>query len=49
MTPAPRDVDGSGGQPVRRVGYGVNLAICLPRDALSVPVIRHLVRYALGQ
>lgn len=30
-------------------GYGVSLTICLPRDELSVPVIRHLVRYALDQ
>lgn len=30
-------------------GYGVTLAICLPRDELSVPVIRHLVRHALDQ
>ncbi|HET7312521.1 MAG TPA: ATP-binding protein [Mycobacteriales bacterium] len=27
----------------------MSLAICLPRDELSVPVIRHLVRYALDQ
>lgn len=30
-------------------GYGVSLALRLPRDALSVPVIRHLVRYALTE
>lgn len=30
-------------------GYGVTLAISLPRDALSVPVIRHLVANALEQ
>ena len=30
-------------------GYGLMLAICLPRDQLSVPVIRHLVRHALDQ
>jgi serine/threonine-protein kinase RsbW len=30
-------------------GYGVTLAICLPRDELSVPVIRHLTRHALDQ
>ncbi|MGN6473062.1 MAG: ATP-binding protein [Mycobacteriales bacterium] len=31
------------------VGYGVMLAICLPRDVVSVPVIRHLVGDALKQ
>jgi serine/threonine-protein kinase RsbW len=30
-------------------GYGVTLAVCLPRDALSVPVIRRLVRHALDE
>lgn len=30
-------------------GYGVLLAICLPRDRFSVPFIRHLVRHALDQ
>lgn len=30
-------------------GYGVTLTVCLPRDALSVPVVRHLVRYALDE
>lgn len=30
-------------------GYGITLAICLPRDALSVPMIRHLVRDALNR
>lgn len=30
-------------------GYGVSLALCLPRDAISVPVIRHLVRNALDE
>lgn len=30
-------------------GYGVMLAIYLPRDELSVPVIRHLVGDALSQ
>jgi serine/threonine-protein kinase RsbW len=29
--------------------YGVSLGLRLPRDALSVPVIRHLVRYALTE
>lgn len=47
MTQNPRPAEGADGAPERRPGYGVNLAICLPRDALSVPVIRHLVRYAL--
>lgn len=31
------------------IGYGVMLAIYLPRDELSVPVIRHLVGDALTQ
>jgi serine/threonine-protein kinase RsbW len=30
-------------------GYGVSLSLCLPRDAISVPVIRHLVRNALDE
>ena len=29
--------------------FGLSLAICLPRDSLSVPVIRHLVRHALDE
>lgn len=37
------------GQPGAPVGYGVTLAVCLPRDALSVPVIRRLVRHALDE
>lgn len=49
MTRPPRRVDGSDATLPRRGGYGVSLAICLPRDELSVPVIRHLVRYALDQ
>ena len=27
----------------------VNLSLCLPRDELSVPVVRHICRYALGE
>jgi serine/threonine-protein kinase RsbW len=49
MTSPPGRVDGSAAAPVRRTGYGISLAICLPRDELSVPVIRHLVRYALDE
>lgn len=49
MTSSAGQVDGSAAAPVRRPGYGVSLAICLPRDELSVPVIRHLVRYALDE
>jgi serine/threonine-protein kinase RsbW len=30
-----------------QVGYGISLSLCLPRDALTVPVIRRLVRHAL--
>lgn len=30
-------------------GYCVTLTLCLPRDAISVPVIRHLVRFALDE
>lgn len=37
------------GTPAAPVGYGVTLAVCLPRDAISVPIIRHLVRYALDE
>ena len=37
------------GRPGSPVGYGVTLAVCLPRDALSVPVIRRLVRHALDE
>jgi serine/threonine-protein kinase RsbW len=36
-------------QPGLQVGYGVMLSIRLPRDELSVPVIRHLVADALKQ
>lgn len=32
-----------------RDGYGITLAICLPRHELSVPVIRHLVRHGLDE
>lgn len=45
MTRPQPDRDGSGGPD----GYGVTLALCLPRDAMSVPVIRHLARYALDE
>lgn len=27
----------------------VNLTLCLPRDALSVPVVRHICRFALDE
>jgi serine/threonine-protein kinase RsbW len=37
------------GTPKAPVGYGVTLAVCLPRDAMSVPIVRHLVRYALDE
>src|SRR5207245_1319699 len=40
---------GAEGQPRAATDYGVTLAVCLPRDALSVPVIRRLVRHALGK
>lgn len=30
-------------------GYGVSIALCLPRDELSVPVVRRLVGHALEQ
>lgn len=30
-------------------GYGITLAVRLPRDAVSVPVVRHLVRQTLEQ
>src|SRR3954465_5057188 len=35
--------------PAPNAGYGVSLGLRLPRDAMSVPVIRHLVGYALGE
>ncbi len=35
--------------PVGADGYGVSLGLRLPRDAISVPVIRHLVSYALTE
>jgi serine/threonine-protein kinase RsbW len=35
--------------PAGPAGYGVSLALRLPRDAMSVPVIRHLVSYALSE
>ncbi|MFL6239832.1 MAG: ATP-binding protein [Actinomycetes bacterium] len=35
--------------PEPSAGYGVSIALRLPRDALSVPVIRHLVSYALAE
>jgi serine/threonine-protein kinase RsbW len=38
----------SSGMPMR-FGYGVMLTLRLPRDRLSVPVIRHLTRYALTE
>ena len=37
------------GQPTPAAGYGVTLTVCLPRDALSVPVTRRLVRHALDE
>ena len=40
---------GAGSAPRPPAGYGVTLAVCLPRDALSVPVIRRLVRHALDE
>ena len=40
--------DGPGERPAD-AGYGLSLTIRLPRDAMSVPVIRHLVRYALDE
>jgi serine/threonine-protein kinase RsbW len=49
MTRPSGHVDGADATATRRVGYGVSLAVCLPRDELSVPVIRHLVRYALDE
>src|SRR5262249_29396387 len=30
-------------------GFLISLTLCLPRDRLSVPVVRHLVHYALGE
>lgn len=36
-------------RPPTRFGYGVMLTVRLPRDRLSVPVSRHLVRYALNE
>lgn len=38
----------SSGTP-NRLGYGVTLTLRLPRDRLSVPVTRHLARYALTE
>jgi serine/threonine-protein kinase RsbW len=49
MTRSPRGADEPDARPAGRGGYGVSLAICLPTDELSVPVIRHLVRYALDE
>src|SRR5436305_12586954 len=49
MTSTPRHLVGSEARRAGRGGYGVSMAICLPTDELSVPVIRHLVRYALDQ
>jgi serine/threonine-protein kinase RsbW len=43
----PREVQT--GPPRPTAGYGVTLTVCLPRDALSVPVIRRLVRHALDE
>jgi serine/threonine-protein kinase RsbW len=31
------------------VSLEVNLSLCLPRDELSVPVVRHICSYALGE
>jgi serine/threonine-protein kinase RsbW len=31
------------------VSLEVNLSLCLPRDELSVPVVRHICGYALGE
>lgn len=30
-------------------GHGISISLQLPRDRISVPVIRHLARYALGE
>jgi serine/threonine-protein kinase RsbW len=48
MTEAAVNPD-STGKSAGPVGYGVTLAVCLPRDAMSVPIVRHLVRYALDE
>jgi serine/threonine-protein kinase RsbW len=42
-------IDGFDARAVVPDGYGLSIAICLPRDELSVPVIRHLVRHALDE
>jgi serine/threonine-protein kinase RsbW len=44
--PGVRDTSGT---PTPVAGYGVTITLRLPRDAISVPVIRHLVTYALDE
>ncbi|HWC34391.1 MAG TPA: ATP-binding protein [Mycobacteriales bacterium] len=46
---APLPSDEVSASPSRPPGYGVTLTVCLPRDALSVPIIRRLVRHALDE
>ena len=49
MTGLGTDASRSDGHRDLQAGYGIMLAICLPRDELSVPMIRHLVRDALNR
>lgn len=39
----------AGGRRRDEVGHGISISLQLPRDRVSVPVIRHLARYALRE
>lgn len=40
-------IGGSDAFPTPTRGFRISLALCLPRDKLSVPIVRHLVHHAL--
>jgi serine/threonine-protein kinase RsbW len=48
MTSLPSGIEEEGGQK-KVVQHGISISLQLPRDRLSVPVIRHLARYALKE
>lgn len=45
----PRVTSVPGGEQAKLMPLEVNLSLCLPHDALSVPVVRHICRFALDE
>ncbi|MDQ4133163.1 MAG: ATP-binding protein [Actinomycetota bacterium] len=45
----PKQGEKSGRSMAPRRGFHVSISLCLPRDELSVPVVRHLVNHALEE